>query len=91
MLWCQRCKVWMDRDVNAALNLSTRGLARFASSLPEPKSRLQQAGFEAREKGLAGEAVRGNRTRTVILRVDASKSVGGHRPIVNAIEHRPPS
>jgi putative transposase len=91
MLWCETCKVWIDRDVNAALNLSTRGLARFASSLPKPKSRLQQAGFEAREKGLAGEAVRGNPTRTVILRVDASKLVGGHRPIVNAIEHHPPS
>jgi putative transposase len=91
MLWCQNCKVWMDRDVNASLNLSTRGLARFASSLPAPKSRLQQAGFEAREKGLAGEAVRGNPTRTVILRVDASKLVGGHRPIANAIEHHQPN
>ena len=25
MLWCQQCKVWVDRDVNAALNLSARG------------------------------------------------------------------
>ena len=32
MLWCQRCKVWMDRDVIAALNLSTRGRSRFARS-----------------------------------------------------------
>jgi putative transposase len=91
MLWCQNCKVWMDRDVNASLNLSKRGLARFASSLPEPKSRLQQAVLGAREKGLAGEAVRGNGTRTLILRVDASKLVGGHRPMADAIEHRPPS
>ncbi len=90
MLWCQSCKVWTDRDVNAALNLSTRGLARFASSRPEPKSRSQQVGFEAREKGLAGEAVRGNGTRTLILRVDAGKLVGGRRPMVNAIERHPP-
>ena len=87
MLWCQKCKVWMDRDVNAALNLSTRGLARFASSRPEPKSRSQQAGFEAREKGLAGEAVRGNPTRTLILRVDASKL--GRHPMVNAGQPSP--
>ena len=91
MLWCEACKVWVDRDVNASLNLSMRGLARFASSLPEPKSRSQQAGFEAREKGLAGEAVRGNGTRTLILRVDAGKLVGGHRPMVNAIARHPPS
>ncbi|MDG6901737.1 MAG: transposase [Nitrososphaerota archaeon] len=38
-LWCQSCKGWIDRDVNAALNLSARGLTRFASSLPlRPKS-----------------------------------------------------
>jgi putative transposase len=34
MLWCQRCKVWTDRDVNAALNLSERGRSRFDRSLP---------------------------------------------------------
>ncbi|MDG6909346.1 MAG: transposase [Nitrososphaerota archaeon] len=33
MLWCQACKKWVDRDVNAVGNLSKRGLARFASSL----------------------------------------------------------
>ncbi len=87
MLWCQSCKVWMDRDVNAALNLSMRGLARFASSRPEPKSRSQQAGFEAREKGPAGEAVRGNGQRTLILRVDAGKL--GRHPMVNAVGHHP--
>jgi putative transposase len=64
MLWCQPCKKWTDRDVNAALNLSERGLARSASSLP----RL------AGGKGLAGEAVKGNGQTTIpILRVDASK------------------
>ena len=89
MLWCQRCKVWMDRDVNAALNLSTRGLARFASSLPEPKSRSQQAVLAAGGKGLAGEAVRGNPTRTAILRVDASKLGGGHGPTLYGEGHGP--
>ena len=74
MLWCQACKVWIDRDVNAALNLSQRGLARFASSLPKPVSRSQQESFEAEDNGLAGEAVKGNGTQqTLILRVDASK------------------
>jgi putative transposase len=73
MLWCQRCKVWADRDVNAALNLSERGLARFASSLPRPEGRQQQVILLAGGKGLAGEAVKGNGTTTPILRVDASK------------------
>jgi len=72
MLWCQTCKVWMDRDVNAAVNLSQRGLVRFASSHPRLKGRSQQA-LEAEEKGLAGEAGKGNGTKTLILRVDASK------------------
>ncbi|MDA4137496.1 MAG: transposase [Thaumarchaeota archaeon] len=72
MLWCQDCKKWMDRDANAALNLSMRGRLRFDRSLPGPKSRSQQT-TEAEEKGLAGEAVKGNGTTTLILRVDASK------------------
>ncbi|MCI0561846.1 MAG: transposase [Nitrososphaera sp.] len=55
-LWCAGCERWMDRDVVAAMNLSIKGLARFASS-----------------KGLAGEAMNGNPTTPVILRVDASK------------------
>ena len=85
MLWCQACRVWMDRDVNAAVVLSQRGLARFASSHPRPKSRSQQA-LEAAEKGLAGEATKGNPTQPAILRVDASKLA--HRPMVNtAIGH----
>jgi len=82
MLWCQTCSKWIDRDVNAALNLSTRGLARFASSLPRSrrkKDRSQQADLtspsQTEEKGLAGEAVRGNGTKTLILRVDASKLI----------------
>jgi putative transposase len=72
MLWCQTCKKWTDRDANAALNLSTRGLARFASSLPRPGGSSQRTA-EAEEKGLAGEAMKGNPTMPVILRVDASK------------------
>lgn len=70
MLWCQTCKVWMDRDVNAAIVLSKRGLARVASSLPWLQNRSQRT---AREEGLVGEALKGNGTTTPILRVDASK------------------
>jgi IS605 OrfB family transposase len=73
-LWCQSCKVWVDRDVNAAINLSERGLTRFVSSLPPPTGRQQQVILLAEEKGAAVEAVRGNETTTPILRVDASKS-----------------
>ena len=43
MLWCQRCKAWMDRDVNAALNLSARGLARFVSSRPRSKNQTARS------------------------------------------------
>jgi IS605 OrfB family transposase len=91
MLWCQRCKKWMDRDVNAALNLSKRGLARFASSLPSPAGRQQQVILLAGEKGLAGEAVKGNPTETAILRVDASKLSGGHGPTPYSVSHGPPT
>ncbi|MDE1854206.1 MAG: transposase [Thaumarchaeota archaeon] len=71
MLWCQACRVWMDRDVNAAIVLSKRGLARFASSLPRPEGRSQRT--IAGEEGPAGEAMKGNPMETAILRVDASK------------------
>jgi transposase len=73
MLWCQRCKVWVDRDVNATLNLSRRGLARFASSLPQPVGSPATTILLAGERGLTSEAVKGNGTQTLILRVDASK------------------
>ena len=59
VLWCLRCGRWEDRDLVAVMNISHRGWVRFAQS---------------RGEGGAGEAVRGNPTRTVILRVDASKS-----------------
>jgi hypothetical protein len=59
----------VDRDVNAAMILSERGLARLASSLPRSEARKLMAG----EKGPAGEAMMGNRTTPVILGVDAGK------------------
>jgi putative transposase len=62
-LWCGICCVMMDRDVVAAVNLSRRGRLRFDRS-------QAQKGLE----GGAVEAVKGNPTTTVILRVDASKS-----------------
>jgi transposase len=88
MLWCQACKVWMDRDVNAAVVLSQRGLARFASSHPRQRNRSQQAA-DAVEKGLASEAMTGNPTQTAILRVDASKLI--HRPMVDPTIGQPRS
>lgn len=71
MLWCQACKIWMDRDVNAAIVLSQRGLARFDGSIPQLQNRSQRT--VAGEKGLAGEAMKGNGMTALILRVDASK------------------
>jgi IS605 OrfB family transposase len=77
-LWCNLCKVWVDRDVNAAIVLSTRGLPRFGSSLPRPGGAQQPF---VGEEGLAGEAMKGNGATTVpILRVDASKLLGRHGP-----------
>lgn len=74
MLWCQRCRAWTDRDVNAALNLSARGLARFASSRPQERPIARNKLLASNEeKGLASEAMRGNPAKTAILRVDASK------------------
>jgi len=83
MPWCQKCKRWIDRDVNAALNLSTRGRSRFDRSLSsrsdtqDEEGRMQQLASSSspigKEKGLAGETVTGNGTTTLILRVDASK------------------
>jgi Zn-finger nucleic acid-binding protein len=89
MLWCPRCKVWMDRDVIAALNLSQRGRLRFDRSLSfqsemNEESRLQPATpliSEAdREEGLASEAVTWDGTKTLIHRVDASKLATRREP-----------
>src|SRR5438093_6745412 len=62
-LWCSNCRVVMDRDMVAAVNLSRRGRVRFARSRPPI--------IEA--QGGAGEAMKGNPTLTVIPGVDAPK------------------
>jgi putative transposase len=87
MLWCKKCKVWVDRDVNAVQILSARGRSRFARSLSrsetEEGGRSQQAPFSfppIGEKGLAVEAMKGNGTKTLILRVDASKLIRRREP-----------
>jgi putative transposase len=85
MLWCQKRKVWVDRDVNAALKLSIRGRSRFARSLPrsgtgESRSQAAITTPPIEEKGLAGEAMRGNGTKTLILRVDASRLIRRREP-----------
>jgi IS605 OrfB family transposase len=87
MLWSPNCNVWIDRDVNAPLNLSARGRSRLDRSLPRPQEmeegRSQHASASiapAEEKGLAGEAVTGNGTTTLILRVDASKLIRRREP-----------
>ncbi len=73
-LWCAECKRWMDRDVVAAMNLSFKGLARFASS--------KGAACEAM-KGNPGEAM------PVILRVDAAKLSHCQQPKVDRVVHQP--
>jgi len=85
MLWCQKCKVWRDRDLVAVLNLSKRGLSRFASSRPrsgeeESRSQASASSLEAGEEGLAGEAMKGNGTTPLLLRVDASKLIRRRGP-----------
>ena len=89
MLWCQRCKQWVDRDVNAAVVLSTRGPSRFDGSLPQTGGAQQSP---AGEEGLAGEAMKGNGAATVpILRVDASKLLGRRGPRPDGQGHGPKS
>src|SRR6267143_883371 len=63
-LWCGKCRIVMDRDRVAAVNLSWRGRVRFARSRPPIILEAQ---------GRAGEAVKGNPTPTVIPGVDAPK------------------
>ena len=62
-LWCEKCRMVMDRDRVAAINLARRGRVRFARSRP-PINEAQ---------GEAVEAVKGNPTPTVIPGVDAPK------------------
>src|SRR5467141_1398370 len=61
-LWCGKCRIVMDRDRVAAVNLARRGRVRFARSRP-----LIEA------QGGAVEAVKGNPAPTVIPGVDAPK------------------
>jgi putative transposase len=63
-LWCGNCRIVMDRDMVAAVNLARRGRVRFARSQPPIISEAQ---------GGAAEAMKGNPTLTVIPGVDASK------------------
>ena len=63
-LWCTDCRMVMDRDMVAAINLARRGRVRFARSRPPIPLEAQ---------GRAGEAVKGNPTSTVIPGVDAPK------------------
>ena len=62
-LWCGSCRLMMDRDRVAAVNLAWRGRVKFARSRP-PMVEAQ---------GGAVEAVKGNPTPTVIPGVDAPK------------------
>ena len=63
-LWCGKCRIVMDRDRVAAINLARRGRVRFARSRPPILLEAQ---------GGADEAVMGNPTPTVIPGVDAPK------------------
>jgi putative transposase len=62
-LWCRNCRIVMDRDRVAAVNMARRGRVRFARS----RSPIIEA------QGGAVEAVKGNPTPTVIPGVDAPK------------------
>ena len=63
-LWCGKCRIVMDRDMIAAINMARRGRVRFARSRPPILLEAQ---------GRAGEAMKGNPTPTVIPGVDAPK------------------
>ena len=63
-LWCSKCRIIMDRDRVAAVNLARRGRVRFARSRPPILLEAQ---------GGAVEAVKGNPAPTVIPGVDAPK------------------
>jgi len=63
-LWCGKCRIVMDRDRVAAVNLARRGRVRFARSRPP---------IHLEAQGEAAEAVKGNPTPTIIPGVDAPK------------------
>src|SRR5207302_2175554 len=62
-LWCSSCRVVMDRDMVAAVNLARRGRVRFARSRPPI--------IEA--QGRAVQAVKGNPTPTAVPGLHAPK------------------
>lgn len=73
-LYCSECKRWMDRDIVAAMNLSVKGLARFASSKGVASEAM---------RGNPGEEM------PVILRVDAAKlSHYRQQPKVDRVIHQ---
>jgi putative transposase len=63
-LWCGKCRIVMDRDMVAAVNISRRGRVRFTRSRPP---------IQLEAQGGAAEAVKWNPTPTVIPEVDAPK------------------
>ncbi len=73
-LWCSDCQKWMDRDVVAAMNISTKGRA-FLFSNGEEDEGTKRGVFERPQKGSAGEAMvlEPGSVTPVILKVDAGK------------------
>jgi putative transposase len=63
-LWCGKCRIVMDRDRVAAVNLARRGTVRFARS---------RSPIVIEAQGGADEAMMRNPTPTVIPGVDAPK------------------
>lgn len=64
-LWCGNCERWRDRDIVAALNISHKGLVRFANP--------QGDTYEAMNRNLVSDL----HQDPVILRVDVSKLKSG--------------
>jgi len=79
-LWCGKCRIVMDRDMVAAVNLSPLGRVRFARSRPPILIEAQ---------GGAGEAMKGNPTPTVIPGVDAPKLTQPTKSLQNPIIDHP--
>jgi len=81
-LWCGKCRIVMDRDRVAAVNLAWRGRVRFARSRPPIVLEAQ---------GEAGEPMTVNPTPTVIPGVDAPKPTlteNRQNQIILALGHR---
>lgn len=70
----------MDRDVVAAMNVSTKGRTFLFSSSDDDKEATGKGVVFERPKGSAGEAMKGNvEKEPLILRVDAGKLSLRHR------------